>query len=98
MSPKMKRMQLYIEPELDQELQRLARSLHVSKAHLVREGARRVVQEGQPEEPDSLLSIVDLVKSKGGRPSRISEDHDKYLAEWELDRGKKKKDGASTIR
>ncbi|MBI4331214.1 MAG: hypothetical protein HY673_08035 [Chloroflexi bacterium] len=77
-------MQLYIEPELDNELRRLATIRRVSKAHLLREGARRVVQEEQSQEADPLLAIVDLVKSKGGRKENVSVKHDDYLARWEL--------------
>ena len=91
MSSKMKRIQFCIEAELDEELRHLALKRRTSKSELVREGARRLVQEEQLEKPDSLLAIVDLVKSKGGRPSRISEKHDDYLARWELAKSRKKK-------
>ncbi|MBI4333728.1 MAG: hypothetical protein HY673_20900 [Chloroflexi bacterium] len=81
MSPRMKRIQLYIEPEVDQELQRLAAVRRVSKARLVREGVSWVVRENRGDHEDSLLKIVGMGESE---PDRLSENHDEYLIEQEM--------------
>ncbi len=82
MSPKMKRMQLYIGPELDAKLKRLAAKHHVSKASLLRQGAERLVQEEELEPEDSLFKIVAMGASE---PGRISEEHDEYLIAQQLE-------------
>ncbi len=77
MSPRMKRMQLYLEPELDEQLGRIAARRHVSKAQLLRDGARTVVsEEDQQGVEDPMMAVIGL--GHGG-PGRVSEDHDRYL-------------------
>lgn len=56
MPEKMKRTQIYLEPELDEDLSRLAARRGVSKAQLLREGAYRIVREDRAAEEDSIAS------------------------------------------
>lgn len=76
MSLKMKRMQIYLEHDLDRELDNLASSRGVSKAQLIREGARKIILEKTTLKKDPILAIVGLGRSA---PNRISEEHDQYL-------------------
>ncbi len=81
MLPKMRRIQLSIEPELAWELQKLALRRHISRAQLLREGVRRLLVEATPAEEDPIVGIIDL--GHGG-PGNVSRDHDKFLADWKL--------------
>ncbi len=83
MPGKMKRTQIYLDYELDEDLSRLAARRGVSKAHLLREGAYRIVREEMDVEEDPIMNIVGLARSE---PDRISEEHDEYLIQQELDR------------
>lgn len=85
MSPKMKRLQIYIEPELDEDLARLAARRQVSKAHLLREGAKRIIREETPIEEDSLMAIVGIADVG---PDDVSQHHDRYLIEHKLARSR----------
>ncbi|MBI4287205.1 MAG: ribbon-helix-helix domain-containing protein [Chloroflexi bacterium] len=77
---KMKRMQIYIEPELDEELGRVSARRRVSKAQLLREGAWRVIREEMAGEENALLAIVGLAH---GEPGKTSEEHDNPAPEHE---------------
>jgi len=57
----------------------------VSKAQLLREGARRILGEELSPEEDSILGIVGLGH---GDPGVASEEHDHYLAEQRLAQGR----------
>ncbi len=82
MTTKMNRTQFYLEPEIKEELERLARRLGVSQAELIRKAIRDLVREkGEIEDP--LLGIIGLGKGEG---RAISEEHDQYLAEEEKTR------------
>ncbi len=81
MSPRMKRIQIYIEPELDRELHRLAIRRRTSKAQLIREGAARIVKQELAPGEDPVLGIIGLGRSS---PAKISENHDEYLIEEEM--------------
>lgn len=85
MSPRMKRLQIYLESELDKELASLAIHRGVSKAQLIREGTRRLIREEIPPEKDPILSIVALGRS---HEANISESHDKYLSQQKLKRSR----------
>ncbi len=76
MSGKMKRTQIYLEPELDEDLSCLAARRGVSKAQLLREGAYMIVREEMAAEEDPLLGIIGLGHSETGR---VSEEHDQFL-------------------
>ncbi len=47
-TPAMKRLQIYIEEELDDALAVLARRTHTSKAALIRDAVRRSIGEPEP--------------------------------------------------
>jgi len=47
-TPRMKRLQIYIDEELDDELAFRARRAHTSKAALIREAVRRSIGEPEP--------------------------------------------------
>ncbi len=85
MSPKMKRMQIYLDADLDEELGRIAARRGVSKAQLLREGARKIAEEVQPSREDPILSIVGLGNAGTGR---LSEKHDQYLIKQKRARSK----------
>ena len=78
MSGEMTRIQVYLEPELKEQLESLASELDVSRSELVRQSIRRFLQEGKLNEQDPLLGIIGLGKS--GK-NDISERHDRYIAE-----------------
>jgi len=78
MSGEMTRIQVYLEPELKEQLESLASELDVSRSELVRQSIRRLLQEGKFNEQDPLLGIIGLGKS--GK-NDISERHDRYIAE-----------------
>ncbi len=81
MAARMKRTQIYLEPELDEDLARLAARRGVSKAQLLREGAHMVIRDEQPAEEDPIMSIIGL---GGSEPGRVSEEHDKVLGDLKL--------------
>lgn len=83
MPEKMKRTQIYLEPELDEDLSRLAARRGVSRAQLLREGAYRIVREERAAEEDSILGVIGLGDSE---PGRVSEEHDQFLGQLKLDR------------
>ena len=47
-TPRMKRLQIYIDQELDDALEVRARRAHTSKAALIREAVRRSIGEPEP--------------------------------------------------
>lgn len=73
---RMDRLQFYLEPSLNRELERLAAECNVSKAALIRDGVRHVVEEHQAVEDDPLFDIVGAGESE---VTDGSEEHDKYL-------------------
>lgn len=83
MTKKMKRTQIYLEPELDKELGLLASRRGVSKAQLLREGAHRLVCDEQSADEDPLMAIIGLVHTE---PEAVSEEHDDFLIQEKLKR------------
>lgn len=81
MSTKMKRLQFYLEPELDRELEKEARNSGISKASLIREGVRKVLSDTASPADDPLFKIIGLGDSGH---TNISEEHDTYLAALKL--------------
>lgn len=57
---RMDRLQFYLEPALNRELERLARECNVSKAELIRDGVRRVVETYEQAEEDPIMKIVGM--------------------------------------
>ncbi len=76
MVQKMERLQFYLEPDLNRDLERAAKEQGVSKAELVREGLRRVIMDKRTPKDDSLIKLIG--GSRSGRKD-ISEQHDLYL-------------------
>ncbi len=83
MASRMKRTQIYLEPELDEDLARLAARRGVSKAQLLRQGARMIIREQESAEDNPILNIIGL---GGSEPGRVSEEHDKVLGDLKLKR------------
>ncbi|MHB1361882.1 MAG: hypothetical protein ACYCW5_04705 [Thermoleophilia bacterium] len=73
---RMDRLQFYLEPSLNRELDRLASECNVSKAELIRDGVRHIVEEYQAVEDDPLF---DIVGAGEGEVTDGSVEHDKYL-------------------
>ncbi|MBI2957847.1 MAG: CopG family transcriptional regulator [Chloroflexi bacterium] len=76
----MKRTQIYLDAAVDAELRRLAARRGVSKAQLIRDCARILVEEDKATQ-DPLLNIVGMIS---GGPDNLSEEHDRYLAGREI--------------
>ena len=75
----MHRTQIYLEQSLNDALNKLALRKGISKAHLVRLAARRLLEdEQQSTDEDSIVGVIGL--GHGG-PGNASVDHDRILAE-----------------
>lgn len=75
---RMERLQFYLEPELNEALEKLASTLRVSKAQLIREGVRKIVAEKEPLEDEPLLKLIGLAKNRTGLTD-VAERHDYFL-------------------
>lgn len=78
---RMRRTQVYLQPELSAALDRLAQQRGTSRADLIRLAARRLLEQEQPAEGDPILEIVALGDAG---PGRTSEEHDRILAQQSL--------------
>lgn len=81
----MQRMQFYIEPELRNDLEALAKHRNVSMAELIREAIRGfVIREMPKREMDPILDIIGMIKSPDG-PTDVGKNHDRYIyrKDWE---------------
>ena len=79
---RMQRTQIYLEPELSAELDRLAQQRGTSRASLIRLAARQFVAHEQTAEEDSVFGLIGLGRSG---ESDVSERHDDYLVGDMLD-------------
>jgi metal-responsive CopG/Arc/MetJ family transcriptional regulator len=79
---RMNRTQIYLEPELSEALDRLARKRSTSRAAIIRLAAHDLVTR---EEAGSG-SILELAGIGRSGLSDVSERHDEYLAEDEMAR------------
>lgn len=70
-------IQVYLRPDQEAALRRLARAQGVSMAALMRRGIDLVLADVAPED-DALWSIVGIVDDHG--PGDMAERHDDYLA------------------
>lgn len=77
----MRRTQICLPPELNSELDRLARKRGTSKANLLRLAARRFLEQEEAGEQDPILGMIGIGNAG---PGRVSEDHDSVLAEQSL--------------
>ncbi len=68
-TPRMKRLQIYIEEELDDELAVRARRAHTSKAALIREAVRRSIGEPVP----TLDPFRDWIGGSDAAPAPVDE-------------------------
>ena len=78
---RMRRTQIYLQPELSAALERLARRRGTSKAELIRLAAQRLLEEEQPDQEDPIVGIIGLADAG---PGRVSLEHDRVLAELSL--------------
>ena len=75
---RMQRTQIYLEPDLNSALDRLARQRGVSKANLLRLAARRLLDEEQDRATeDPILGLIGLGNGGSGH---AAEDHDLILS------------------
>jgi predicted DNA-binding protein len=74
---KMRRLQIYLDPNTDSHLRRLAAKTGKSKAELVRAGINLLLEKETSRMNDSLLDLVGI--SESGGYSDASERHDQYL-------------------
>ncbi len=81
MIEKMERFQVYLEPGMSKELERIAAQLGISKAELIRAGVKRILQEKTETQEDPIFGIVGLGHSGNGN---VSVEHDRYLTEIKL--------------
>jgi hypothetical protein len=72
----MKKTSIYLEPELDIELMRVARAGGVTKAEWIRRTLQRSVEEN-PQPRITAIGILD----DAGAPTDMSINHDKYIRE-----------------
>ena len=77
----MQRTQIYLESELAESLDRLAKARGTSRADLIRTAARRLVAEEQHPEEDPILGIIGLAGMGQDGATDVAERHDEYLAE-----------------
>jgi hypothetical protein len=81
----MQRTQIYLEPDLAESLDRLARQRGTSRADLIRVAARRLIREESEAPFGSILSLAGIGRDKDGATD-VSERHDEYLAHAELEK------------
>jgi metal-responsive CopG/Arc/MetJ family transcriptional regulator len=77
---RMQRTQVYLEPDLAESLDRLARKRGTSRAELIRTAARALVEQ-ESAEYGSILQLAGIGRDSAGD---VAERHDKYLAEFEF--------------
>ncbi len=82
----MERLQFYLDTEMSRKLARVAEQLHVSKAEVIRRGIQLMLQKAQAIEDDPLLDIIGI---GAGGSGHVSSEHDRYLADAKLRRGRK---------
>lgn len=73
---RMKRLQISLEPELERELERVARADGVSKAEVVRRCLRAGIEPLPPLEEDPFVKLMGAFE--GGEPND-AENHDEII-------------------
>ena len=68
-TPSVKRLQIYIEEELDDALASVARRTHTSKAAIIRDAVRRTI--GEPETP--VDPFRDWIGGSDAEPAPVDE-------------------------
>jgi metal-responsive CopG/Arc/MetJ family transcriptional regulator len=74
----MQRTQIYLERELADALDRVARRRGTTRAEVIRLAARRYLAQEGLEREDPIVGIIGLGASRAGR---TSEEHDRILAD-----------------
>jgi len=78
---RMQRTQIYLEPELSEALDQLARHRGMSRAELIRVAVYRLLEEEQGVREDPILGLIGLGNAGAGR---ASEEHDRILTDHGL--------------
>jgi hypothetical protein len=81
----MQRTQIYLEPDLAESLDRLARKRGTSRADLIRVAARRLISEESGAPFGSILGLAGIGRDKDGATD-VADRHDEYLASAELEK------------
>lgn len=83
---RMTRTQIYLDPNLSQALERLARKRGTSKAEVIRLAARRFLSQEEPNEAaeDPILGLIGIGGDRDA-PTDLSVRHDHYLTEMQLE-------------
>ena len=78
---RMQRTQIYLDPEMADSLDRLARRRGTSRAEILRLAARQLLAQEEPIEDDPIFGLIGI-----GRSGLIdvAERHDEYLVEDEI--------------
>lgn len=79
------RTQIYLDPELTAALDRFARKRGISRAEVIRLAARRFLEQEGADDEDPILGLIGLGSGEAGR---VSEEHDRVLAEIALHTGR----------
>ena len=74
----MDRFQIYLDPGLNRRLSALACRLKISKASLIRDGVRLLLNERATPKEEPLMGLKKLAGRSGRRD--VSQRHDAYLA------------------
>jgi hypothetical protein len=74
---KMRRIQVYLDPNRDSHLQYLVKKTGKPKAQLIRDGIDLLLEKESQKRPDSLLDLIGL-GGQCGYPD-AAESHDTYL-------------------
>jgi len=85
----MQRTQIYLEPELADSLDRLAKERGTSRADLIRTAARRLVEEQERPDEDPILGIIGLSGVGQDGATDVAERHDHYLAEIVMEKARR---------
>lgn len=72
---KMDRLQFYLETELHQELEKLAKTQNVSKAEVIRESLRDYITKTKKEH-NPALDIIGLISTK---ETNLAKNHDEHI-------------------
>ena len=78
MALRMRRTQIYLDADLSEALDRLARRRGTSRADLIRLAARQMLAQEQSDDEDPLLGLIGLAD---GGPGHASLEHDRILSE-----------------
>ncbi len=80
MSVRMDRIQFYLEPELNAELNRMAHELKVTKAELIRQGIRHLLKEKGVTSEDPARNLIGFFKiDKPTAPTNWVRNHDEII-------------------